>query len=80
MKTNCYEMDGHFEYEGGIIYYRIADDCYASPQTRKGIEKIGLNLFFYNSNKTLVKTKPIWGEYDDLQNISPIDALKYYAE
>ena len=63
---------------GKHIYYKIVDNYSDKMKVINGVEKIGRYIYFYDEKRTLIKWERIYGDYDDMQNISPIIAKKYY--
>ena len=63
---------------GKRIYYKIVDNYSEKMKVINGEEKIGRYIYFYDEKRALIKWEKIYGNYDEMQNISTIIAKKYY--
>lgn len=72
-----YTMDGKFEYEGEIIYYRITDDTKPIRMV-KGVEKMSRYISFYKENGEPIGTTSIYDTYERMSNITHFDAEEWY--
>lgn len=78
-KTNESMYDGSFILNGDTIYYHIVDD--KKPiRTIKGVEKISRYINFYDINNNHIGVKQIYGDFEDLSNISSYDAEEWYTQ
>lgn len=73
-------MESFITDEGKTIYYKVVDNYSEKVKVVNGVEKIGRYIYFYNDKEDFIKSERIYGEYDEMQNISPIIAKKYYEK
>ena len=72
-------MDRFTANDGRIISFKVTDNYSEKPRIRNGEETIGRFLHFYNDDTgEFIKMKRIWGTYDEMQNISAIDAKSQF--
>lgn len=63
---------------GDAIYYEVEDNYSERPKIVHGVEKIGRYIYYYDSQGQYIKFKRIYGEYDAMQNISPMYAKQVF--
>ena len=73
-------MDRFIANDGRIIFYKVVDNFSEKPVVRNGVEKIGRNIHYYDCKGEFIKLEHIYGDYDDMQNISPIDAKQHFEK
>ncbi|MBR0276876.1 MAG: hypothetical protein IJQ50_00235 [Clostridia bacterium] len=73
------EYDGEFTYNGEIIKFRITDNSYPIRKV-KGTEKMSRYIHFYKSNGDNLGFTPIYGTVEEMTNLSPFDAHKWYEK
>lgn len=66
--------------DGRTIFYKVVDNYSEKPVVRNGVEKIGRYIHYYDDNGDFIKMERIWGDYDDMQNVSPIDAQRNFEK
>lgn len=66
--------------DGKIIYYKVVDNYSEKIKIINGVEKIGRYIYFYNEKEDFIKWKRIYGEFDEMQNISPLVAKASYEK
>lgn len=72
-------MDRFTANDGRNIRFRVTDNYSEKPKPIHGEDKIGRFLHFYNDDTgEFIKMKRIWGTYDEMQNISAIDAKSHF--
>ena len=71
-------MEKFIANDGRTIYYKVVDNYSEKPVIRKGVEKIGRYIYYYDAKGEFIKMERIFGEYDDMQNITPIDARQHF--
>ena len=79
MQNNIYEPDGHFEYDGKTIYYRIVDN--GQPIRKiKGIEKFGRDIQYADSRRFVLYTHHIYGKYEEMTNLDSFMIEGWFLE
>lgn len=73
-------MEKFIANDGRCIYYKVVDNYSEKPVIRKGVEKIGRFIHYFDEKGEFIKHKRIYGEYDEMQNISPIVAKQYFEQ
>ena len=74
-------MDRFTANDGRNISFKVTDTYSEKPRISHGEETIGRFLYFYNADTgEFIKMKRIWGTYDEMQNISPIDAQRNFEK
>lgn len=73
-------MEKFIANDGRCIYYKVVDNYSEKPVIRKGVEKIGRFIHYFDEKGEFIKTERIYGEYDEMQNISPIVAKQYFEQ
>lgn len=71
-------MDQFIENDGRTIDYKVVDNYSEKPVVRKGVERIGRYIHYYDEKGEFIKMERIYGEYDDMQNISAIVAKRHF--
>lgn len=66
--------------DGRTICYNIVDNYSEKPVVRNGVEKIGRYIHYYDDKGEFIKMERIYGDYDDMQNISSIDAKQHFEK
>ena len=66
--------------EGETIYYKVVDNYSEKVKIINGVEKIGRYIYFYNEKEDFIKWRRIYGEFDEMQNVSPIVAKETYEK
>ena len=66
--------------EGKTIYYKVVDNYSEKVRFVDGVERIGRYIYFYNDKEAFIKSERIYGDYDEMQNISPIYAKEIYEK
>ena len=73
-------MEKFIANDGRCIYYKVVDNYSEKPVIRKGVEKIGRFIHYFDEKGEFIKPERIYGEYDEMQNISPIVAKQYFEQ
>ena len=73
-------MNSFITNEGKNIYYKVVDNYSEKVRIVDGVEKIGRFIYFYNGKDDFIKLERIYGDYDEMQNISPIYAKAVYEK
>lgn len=73
-------MNNFIANDARIIYYKIVDNYSEKTIVRKKVEKITRYIHYYDDNGEFIKMKKIYGNYDDMQNISSFDAKQYFEK
>ena len=73
-------MNSFITNEGKTIYYKVVDNYSEKVRAVKGVEKTGRYIYFYDEKQNLLKWKRIYGEYDEMQNVSTIMAKELYEK
>lgn len=73
-------MNSFITNEGKNIYYKVVDNYSEKVRIVDGVEKIGRFIYFYNDKDDFIKLERIYGDYDEMQNISPIYAKAVYEK
>ena len=73
-------MENFVANDGRVIYYKVVDNYSEKPVVRKGVEKIGRYIHYYDDKGEFIKMERIYGDYDDMQNISPIVAKQHFEK
>ena len=79
MKHNP-NIDGQFQIDGQIVQYTISDNYSQKPKVICGVETISRNILFFDNNGTSLGMNVMYGDYDEMQNISPATVKEYYME
>lgn len=66
--------------EGKTIYYKVVDNYSEKVRVVNGVERIGRYIYFYNDKEDFIKSERIYGDYDEMQNISPVYAKAVYEK
>lgn len=66
--------------EGKTIYYKVVDNYSEKARVVNGVERIGRYIYFYNDKEDFIKSERIYGDYDEMQNISPVYAKAVYEK
>ena len=66
--------------ESKTIYYKVVDNYSEKTRVVNGVERIGRYIYFYNDKDEFIKSERIYGDYDEMQNISPIYAKEIYEK
>ena len=66
--------------DGKTIYYKVVDNYSEKVRVVNGVEKVGRYIYFYDEKQDLIKWERVYGEYDEMQNISPIYAKEIYEK
>ena len=73
-------MDQFIANDGRTIDYKVVDNYSEKPVVRKGVERIGRYIHYYDEKGEFIKMERIYGEYDDMQNISAIVAKRHFEK
>ena len=73
-------MEKFIANDGRCIYYKVVDNYSEKPVIRKGVEKIGRFIHYFDKKGEFIKTERIYGEYDEMKNISQIVAKQYFEQ
>ena len=73
-------MESFIANDGRVIYYKVVDNYSEKPVVRKGVEKIGRYIHYCDDKGEFIKMERIYGDYDDMQNISPIVAKQHFEK
>ena len=79
MQNNLYEPDGYFEYDGKTIYYRIVDDSQPIRKI-KGVEKFGRDIQYTDSQRFVLYTHHIYGEFEEMANLDKFMIENWFLE
>jgi len=66
--------------DGRCIYYKVIDNYSEKPIIRKGVEKIGRFIHYFDEKGEFIKTERIYGEDEDMKNISSTVAKQYFEK
>lgn len=73
-------MDGSFDYKGVKIRFQITDNVNSGLYIVNGIEKISRYITFYDECGNNIGVKSIYGNVEEMQNITVQQALLWYEE
>lgn len=73
-------MDGSFDYKGIKIRFRITDNVNSGVCIVNGIEKMSRYITFYDECGNSIGVKSIYGNVEEMQNITVQQALLWYEE
>jgi len=73
-------MEKFLANDGKTIYYKVVDNYSEKVRVVNGVEKVGRYIYFYDEKQDLIKWERVYGEYDEMQNISPIYAKEIYEK
>lgn len=73
-------MDGSFDYKGSKISFQITDDQTSGVYMLNGVEKMSRYINFYDSCGNNVGAKRIYGNVEEMQNITIQQASLWYEE
>ena len=73
-------MEKFIANDGRCIYYKVVDNYSEKPVIRKGVEKIGRFIHYFDEKGEFIKLERIYGEYDEMKNISQIVAKQYFEQ
>ncbi len=73
-------MESFITDDGKTIYYKVVDNYSEKVKVIKGIEKIGRRIYFYNDKENFINSERIYGDFDEMQNISPVYAKAVYEK
>ena len=73
-------MEKFLANDGKTIYYKVVDNYSEKVRVVNGVEKVGRYIYFYDEKQDLIKWERVYGEYDEMQNISPIYAKDIYEK
>ena len=62
------------------IYYKVVDNYSEKVKVINGIEKIGRRIYFYNDKEDFINSERVYGDFDEMQNISHIHAKEVYEK
>ena len=62
------------------IYYKVVDNYSEKVKVINGIEKIGRRIYFYNDKEDFINSERIYGDFDEMQNISPTYAKEVFKK
>ncbi|MBQ8146432.1 MAG: hypothetical protein IJ039_06570 [Clostridia bacterium] len=73
-------MDKFITDDGQIIFYKVVDNYSEKVKVVNGIEKIGRRIYFYNDKENFINSERVYGDFDEMQNISHIYAKEVYEK
>lgn len=73
-------MENFVANNGRTIYCKVVDNYSEKPVVRKGVEKIGRYIHYYDNKDEFIKMERIYGDYNDMQNISSIVAKQHFEK
>lgn len=73
-------MDGSFDYKGSKISFQITDNKNLGVCIVNGIEKMTRYICFYDSCGNCIGVKSIYGNVEEMQNITVQQAILWYKE
>lgn len=73
-------MESFITDDGKTIYYKVVDNYSEKVKVINGIEKIGRRIYFYNDKENFINSERIYGDFDEMQNISPVYAKAVYEK
>lgn len=76
---NQYSMDGSFECDGEIIYYKIIDDTRPIIKVQ-GVERMSRYISFYKESGEPIETISVYDTYEIMTNISHFDVKEWYQK
>ena len=73
-------MEKFLANDGKTIYYKVVDNYSEKVRVVNGVEKVGRYIYFYDEKQDLIKWERVYGEYYEMQNISPVYAKAVYEK